>query len=76
MKIGVGKGEVTGFYRNAGMLGYAMFFHIQKDIETPLFARAYVFESGDKKVCMINCELCFITPSLKRGGLEKAKQLS
>ncbi len=74
MKIGIGKGDVTAYYDRSGMLGYAMFFHIMKDIESPLYARAFVFENGDTKLCMVNCELCFITPSLRDGVLQLLKQ--
>jgi len=70
MKIGVGKGDITAFYENAAMLGYAMFHHIMKDVETPLYARAFVFENDNTKIGFVNCELGFITPSLKRGVLK------
>jgi len=69
MNIGRGKGDITAFYRNAAMLGYAMFHHIMKEVETPLYARTFVFESDSGKVGFVNCELGFITPSLKRGVL-------
>jgi neutral ceramidase len=71
MKIGTGKGDVTAFYRNAAMLGYAMYHHIMKEVETPLYARAFIFENDGHKVGFVNCELGFITPSLKRGVLRR-----
>ncbi len=71
LKIGTGKGDITAFYKNAAMLGYAMFHHIMKDIETPLYARTFVFENESSKVCFVNCELGFITPSIKRGVLKE-----
>jgi neutral ceramidase len=72
LKIGAAKGDITAFYPNAAMLGYAMFHHIMKEIETPLYARTFVFENDDNtKVCFVNCELGFITPSIKKGVLKE-----
>lgn len=72
MKIGVAKADITAFYKDAGMLGYAMYFHIMRGIETPLIARAYIFEDETKGdiCCIVNCEVCFITPALKTGVLK------
>ncbi|HNF50830.1 MAG TPA: neutral/alkaline non-lysosomal ceramidase N-terminal domain-containing protein [Chitinophagales bacterium] len=69
--IGTGKGDITAFFKGIGMLGYGLPQHIMLDIETPMYARAFVFEQTDKsqKVCFVNCELGFITPSLKQGVL-------
>ncbi len=71
LKIGIGKADITAFYEDAGMLGYAMYFHIMRGVESPLNARAYVFENEANKVCFVNCELCFITPSIKTGVLRQ-----
>lgn len=69
--IGTGKGDITAFFKGVGLLGYGLPHHHMLDIETPLYARAFVFEQPDKgqKVCFVNCELGFITPSLKQGVL-------
>ncbi|MDB5228744.1 MAG: hypothetical protein JWN78_2937 [Bacteroidota bacterium] len=69
--IGTGKGDITAFFKGTGLLGYGLPTHYALDVETPLYARAFVFEQLDKsrKVCMVNCELGFITPSLKQGVL-------
>lgn len=69
MQIGAAKADITAFFKDAGMLGYAMYFHIMKDIETPLTARAYVFQNDETNdiCCIVNCEICFITPSIKMG---------
>lgn len=74
--IGTGKGDITPFFKGVGMLGYGLPHHIMLDVETPLYARAYVFEQIDKskKVCFVNCELGFITPSLKQGVLNILQQ--
>lgn len=70
--IGIGKGDITAFFKGAGLLGYGLPQHYMLEIETPLYSRAFVFEQLDRrnKVCFVNCELGFITPSLKQGVLE------
>jgi len=69
--IGLGKGDIIAFFKGIGMLGYGLPQHHMLSIETPLYARAFVFEQLDinEKVCLVNCELGFITPSLKQGVL-------
>ena len=69
--IGTGKGDITAFFKGIGLLGYGLPQHHMLAIETPLYARAFVFEQSDKqqKACFVNCELGFITPSLKQGVL-------
>jgi neutral ceramidase len=74
--IGTGKGDITAFFKGVGLLGYGLPNHFMMEIETPLYARAFVFEQIDKsqKVCFVNCELGFITASLKQGVLNTLKQ--
>ena len=74
--IGLGKAEITAFFKGVGMLGYGLPHHYMNDVETPLYARAFVFEQLDnsQKVCFVNCELGFITPSLKQGVLKLLQQ--
>lgn len=66
--IGLGKADITAFERGSGMLGYGLYTHVALDVETPLYARAYILEDLDNqhKVAIVNCELCFITPHLKQ----------
>lgn len=72
LEIGAGKADITAFKRGVGMLGYGLATHIMLDVETPLYARAYVFfdPSTSKRVALVNCELCMINPSLKDGVVE------
>ncbi|MBP6660694.1 MAG: neutral/alkaline non-lysosomal ceramidase N-terminal domain-containing protein [Chitinophagales bacterium] len=67
--IGIGKGDITAFFKGVGLLGYGLPQHYMTAIETPLYARAFIVEQQDKskKVCFVNCELGFITPSIKSG---------
>ena len=71
LSIGIGKGDITAFFKGLGMLGYGLPNHYMTDIETPLYARAFVIEQPDQaqKICFVICELGFITPSLKQGVL-------
>lgn len=73
LEIGTGKADITAFKRGQGMLGYGIATHIMLDIETPLFARAFVFfdPKTQKRVAIVNCELAMINPSLKDGVIEK-----
>jgi neutral ceramidase len=74
--IGTGKGDITAFFKGVGLLGYGLPQHYMTAIETPLYSRAFVFEQLDKssKLCFVNCELGFITPSLKQGVLDMLRQ--
>ena len=67
--IGIGKGDITAFFKGVGLLGYGLPHHFMSAIETPLYARAFIIEQLDnsQKVCFVNCELGFITPSIKTG---------
>jgi neutral ceramidase len=73
--IGTGKADITAYKEGSGMLGYAIAPHIQTGVETSLFARAFYFEEKDteRKVVLVNCELAFITPSLKEGVIKLLK---
>lgn len=70
MKIGIAKSDITTFQEGVAMLGYGKPFNIMKSIETRLYARAFIFKNNNSKVAFVNCEICFITQSLKNGILE------
>lgn len=71
LQIGRAKADITAFKEGVGMLGYGIYYNIMESVETPLFARAFIFKNNEAKVALVNCELCFITPSLKRGVIKK-----
>jgi neutral ceramidase len=75
-QIGIGKADITAFVKGAGMLGYGLYFNTMEEIETPLFARAFVLIDAVKqtKVCIVNCELGFITLALKKGVIKELKR--
>lgn len=69
---GTGKGDITAFIKGAGLLGYGIHYNTMEEIETPLSARAFVFQdkTTGRKICMVNCELGFITIAIKKGVLK------
>lgn len=71
MKLGVAKADITAFKEGVGMLGYGIYYNIMEEVATPLFARAFVFKNDTEKVAYVNCEIAFITPSIKRGVVKK-----
>lgn len=71
LEIGIAKTDITAFKEGVGMLGYGLYYNIMEDVETPLFARAFVFKNKNTKIAFVVCELAFITPSVKRGVIKK-----
>ena len=73
--IGVSKADITAFKKGVGMLGYGLYFNTMEAVETPLYARAFVIKDPDNgsKVCLVNCELGFITIALKKGVIKELK---
>ncbi|MCB0538151.1 MAG: neutral/alkaline non-lysosomal ceramidase N-terminal domain-containing protein [Chitinophagales bacterium] len=74
MLLGTGKADITAFKEGVGMLGYGQAFNIMENVATPLYARAFLFKTDEKLIAYINCELGFITPSLKRGVVKKLRR--
>lgn len=70
-QLGVAKADITAFKEGVGMLGYGIYYNIMEEVETPLYARAFVFKNADVKVAVVVCEIAFITPSIKRGVVKK-----
>ena len=69
--IGAAKTDITAFKKGVGMLGYGLYFNTMEEVETPLYARTFVYvdPGTQSKVCFVNCELGFITIALKKGVL-------
>lgn len=70
-QLGVAKADITAFKEGVGMLGYGIYYNIMEEVETPLYARAFVFQNEEIKIAYVNCEIAFITPSIKRGVVKK-----
>lgn len=70
-QIGCAKADITVFKKDVAMLGYGMYYNVVKSIETPIYARAYVFDDGVNRVAFVNLEICFVTEYLKNGVIEK-----
>jgi neutral ceramidase len=69
---GTGKGDITAFVKGAGMLGYGLHYNTMEEIATSLSARAFIFKDPNtgRKICFVNCEICFITVAIKKGVLK------
>ena len=71
MLLGSAKADITAFKEGVGMLGYGVNYNIMQSIETRLYARAFVLKTATTKIAIVNCELAFITPSIKKGVIKK-----
>jgi neutral ceramidase len=73
--IGAAKTDITAFKKGVGMLGYGLYFNTMEEVETQLYARTFVFidPATQAKVCIVNCELGFITIALKKGVLKELR---
>ena len=64
--VGLDKTDITIYKKGGGMLGYSMAFNVSQSVETTLFARTFVLkDNNQKKVAIVECELCFIPSELK-----------
>ncbi len=70
--IGTAKSDITAFKDGYGMMGYGAVFNTMEEIETPLYTRSFVVKEKDSghQIAFVNCEICLITPSIKRGVLQ------
>jgi neutral ceramidase len=73
--IGAAMTDITAFKKGVGMLGYGLYFNTMEEVETPLYARTFVYvePATQSKVCFVNCELGFITIALKKGVLKELR---
>ena len=75
-QIGAAKTDITAFKKGVGMLGYGLYFNTMEEVESQLYARTFIFSdpSTQTKVCFVNCELGFITITLKKGVLKELRR--
>lgn len=71
-KIGIGKAEIQCFKPGVGMMGYGMPFHRAKEVETPVYARAFIVEHAESntKFAFVNTESAFVTIAIKQAVLD------
>ena len=71
-EAGMSKVDMTVVVKGIGMLGYGIVGNTVEGIGTPIFARAFSIKDrkSNSKFVLVNAEICFITPSLKRGVVE------
>ncbi len=72
MKVGVYKEEITYFKAGVPMFGYGKSEHRAKAIQTPLYARAYVFDQG-QITALVLAEIQSCTIVLKQKVVECLK---
>lgn len=72
LEVGSAKADITAFVKGVGMLGYGIYYNTMEAVETPLSARAFIFRDSEskRKICFVNCEVCFITIAIKKGVLK------
>ncbi len=72
MKTGVSKIAFDVYEPGLGMLGYGRHFNKLENKLDNIHARAFTFVDDDNNsFYLVNCELCFITPNLKKIIVEK-----
>ncbi len=77
LEVGTGKAPITAFHKGAGMMGYGMHFNFADGVDTELHARAFMFREpgeGGRTLALVNCEMCFVTHSIKQGVLERLQR--
>jgi neutral ceramidase len=76
MKVGCHKQDITTFKKDCGMLGYGRHYHYMKGVETAQYARAFAFESDNKRMAYVVVDYCFTTIYLKEGIIQRLNELA
>jgi len=69
--VGVGKAEITPQVLGIGMLGYGIRDQNVEGVATPLFARAFMVESGGNRLVYCLADVCFISQSVRTQVMER-----
>lgn len=71
--IGVGRGDVTGFVRGVGMMGWGTPHQRVDRVAEPLQARAFVLHDpvGGRRLALVVAEICFVTTAVRQAVLER-----
>lgn len=75
-RVGTASTDITAFKKNIGMMGYGVHWNTVKGQETPLLARAFVFEHGEsgKKLAYVVADMAFITVSVRSAVLKRLQR--
>ncbi len=66
MQVGFAKTEIPCFIPGIGMMGYGQPHNIVKEVATPLYARAVIFQNTSQSAFIfINVELAFVSIAVK-----------
>lgn len=75
MRAGVSKVPFDVYEPGLGMLGYGRHFNKLEDQLDTIHARAFAFiDANQQSFYLVNCELCFITPNLKKLVVETLQE--
>ncbi|MCZ2356156.1 MAG: neutral/alkaline non-lysosomal ceramidase N-terminal domain-containing protein [Bacteroidia bacterium] len=71
--IGAAKQDITAEVAGIGMIGWGVFGNTVKDVQSRLFARAFVIKDSQtsRKVALVTCDLAFITTGVRQYVLKK-----
>eukprot|EP00158_Paraphelidium_tribonemae_P008999 Partr_v1_DN28746_c0_g1_i1_m62773 putative Ceramidase len=72
--VGIGIHDITGPAGGVNFMGYAMPQQITAGIHTRLFARAFIFVSGEKRVVYVSCDVGMLSPNIKNGIIARVQQ--
>lgn len=73
MKAGCSKVEIEYKETGHGMMGYGRDFNIIKGYLSPVYTRAFCFETENDILFYVNLEICLILPELKHRAIEIVK---
>jgi neutral ceramidase len=72
LKVGVGKGDITGPVIGRGMMGYGDFAQKVAGVHTRLHARAFVVEADDSsRLAFVIADLCSVFGGLREAVLQR-----
>lgn len=74
LKVGIGKAKVIFRRVNLPMFGYGRFYHRSVGAETDLFARAFVFQTAEQVVALVNLECYMVSHHFRKAVLEAFRQ--
>jgi neutral ceramidase len=75
LQVGVSKVDITAYEPHLGMMGWGVLGNVVKDVATPLHARAFAMRDleQDTALCMVVCELAFISSAMREGVCERLR---
>ena len=71
--VGAAKQDITTEIEGIGMVGWGIFGNTVKDVQSRLYARAFVIKDDqtNRKIALVTCDLAFITIGVRQHVLKK-----